>query len=64
MRSLTELVSLITRYKRRQIEILSYNEDSTNKYEVFYERIENGKLENDDEAAAFFFGPDKGGKFT
>jgi hypothetical protein len=55
MKALQELVNLVTRYKRRQIEILGYNEDSTSRYEIFYERIENGKFSSDDEAAAFFF---------
>ncbi|TAK33812.1 MAG: hypothetical protein EPO28_16865 [Saprospiraceae bacterium] len=59
MKALKELIHLITRYKRRQIEILGYSEDSTSRYEVFYDRIEKGKLNTDEEAAAYLFG----GKF-
>ena len=63
MKALKELVYLITRHKRKQIEILGYNDDATSNHEIFYGLIENGRLDSDDEAARYFFGKDKDGSF-
>ncbi len=63
MKSLLELVDLVTRYKRRQIEILGYHEKATSNYESFYDLIAKGKIRTDDEAAAKLFGKGKTAKY-
>ncbi len=63
MKSLLELVDLVTRYKRRQIEILGYHGKATNSYESFYDLIAKGEIRTDDEAAAKIFGKGKTAKF-
>ncbi len=63
MKNLEDLMYVVTRHKRKQLNVLGYD-DADNRYELFYERLENGKFGSDDEAAAFFFGPDKNGKHT
>ena len=61
MKELKELVHLISRHKRKQIEILGYNEESANRYEVMYDMIESNQIQTDDAAAEYFFGTGKNG---
>lgn len=63
MKALIELVGLITRHKKKRIEVLGQDDDSTNRYDTFYNLIASGDLSTDDEAARYFFGDDKDGSF-
>jgi len=64
MKALTELIGLITKHKKKQIEILGFGEASGSRYETFYELIANRMVTTDDEAARYFFGEDKDRTFT
>jgi hypothetical protein len=64
MKALKELVYLVTKYKRKEVKVLGYNEDSTDRNEIFYGLLADGRLNSDDEAARYFFGKDKDGSFT
>jgi hypothetical protein len=56
MKALQELVQLVTRYKRRQIQILGYEGDGDSRYETFYNLIADGVVQDDEEAAEQLFG--------
>jgi len=64
MKALKELVHLISRHKRKQIEILGYSENPCNRYDEMYDLIDASKIDSDDDAASYFFGEGKNGKFT
>ncbi len=64
MKALQELIHLVTKYKRREVKVLGYNEDGTDRNEIFYGLLADGRLRSDDEAARYFFGQDKDGSFT
>ncbi len=64
MKALIELVELITKHKKKRIEVLGQDEDPNNRYDVFYNLIASGEVKSDDEAARYFFGEDKDGSFT
>lgn len=63
MKALQDLIYLVTRHKRKQLNVLGYDEDGESRYELFYDRLERGLFQSDNEASAFFFGKNKGGKF-
>ena len=58
------MVELITKHKKKQIEVLGADKDPESRYEVFYKLIADGKISTDDAAARHFFGEDKDGTFT
>ncbi len=58
------MINLVTKYKRREVKVLGYNEDATDRNEIFYGMLADGRLKSDDEAARYFFGEDKDGSFT
>lgn len=64
MKALVELIELITKHKKKQIEVLGFGEDPENRYETFYNLIADGKITTDDEAARHFFGEDRDGSHT
>ena len=64
MKALKDLMYLITRHKRKNLNVIGYDKDSKNNYEKFYEILEKGGFASDDEAAEFFFGEGRDGKFT
>ncbi len=63
MKALQDLMYLVTRHKRKQLNVIGYD-TTDDRYEVFYDKLAKGAFNSDDEAAAFFFGPDKDGKLT
>lgn len=64
MKSLIELVGLLTRYKKKQIEVLGEKKGTGSRYDTFYEIVASGEVTTDDEAARFFFGEDKDGSYV
>ncbi|MEO1263714.1 MAG: hypothetical protein AAFZ15_33195 [Bacteroidota bacterium] len=63
MYALKDLMHLVTRHKRKELSIIGYDM-ADNNYELFYHKIEKGDFATDDDAAAYFFGPDKNGQYT
>lgn len=63
MKALLDLMYLVTRHKRKQLNVIGYD-TADDRYELFYDKLEKGELNSDDDAAAYFFGSDKDGKFT
>jgi hypothetical protein len=63
MKALLDLMYLVTRHKRKQLNVIGYD-TADDRYELFYDKLEKGEFNSDDEAAAYFFGSDKDGKFT
>ncbi len=63
MKALVEMVNLISRHKKKQIEVLGQGNEPGNRYEEFYELIADGVINNDEEAASHFFGPDASGTY-
>ena len=63
MKALQDLMYLVTKHKRKQLNVIGYD-IADDRYELFYEKLEKGEISMDDEAAAYFFGPDKNGQFT
>ncbi|HFA50751.1 MAG TPA: hypothetical protein ENJ95_17220, partial [Bacteroidetes bacterium] len=63
MKELKDLIQLITRHKRKSLNVIGYDK-TDDRYELFYNRLEKGMFDSDDDAARFFFGDDKDGKFT
>jgi hypothetical protein len=57
--SLQEMVWLIDRYKLRNIEVLGHDDNADSKYAIFYDKIADGTLQDDNDAAKLFFGTDE-----
>lgn len=63
MKALEDLMYLVTRHKRKGLNVIGYD-TADDRYELFYAKLEKGEFSSDDEAAAYFFGADKNGQFT
>lgn len=60
MKDLHELVRIVTRSKLRSVELLSNPDDGkSSKLTEFYQLLEDGRLETDEEAADHFYGKSK-----
>jgi hypothetical protein len=63
MKPLQELVRIITRNKRKRLEVLSYSDGATNRHEQLYQLIADGQAPTDQEAAQRLFGPQARGSY-
>ena len=63
MKALLELVDVVTKHKKKQLEVIGLNKDAPNRYDQFYDRINAGTLQTDKDAVSHFFGPDKTASF-
>ncbi len=52
---LAQVVQVLSRYKRQNIDVLD-NDDSTSRFTEFYRLIKEGRIKTDEEAAVHFYG--------
>ena len=64
MKALRELVDIVTKHKKKQIEVIGLDKDSPNRYDEFYDMVASEKLRTDEAAAKHFFGADRSSSFT
>ncbi len=64
MKALLELVDVVTKHKKKQLEVIGLDKDAPNRYDQFYDLINAGTLRTDQDAVSHFFGPDKTASFA
>jgi hypothetical protein len=63
MKPLQELVRIITRHKRKRLEVLDHSDVAANRHEQLYHLIADGQAPTDQEAAQLIFGPQAHGSY-
>jgi hypothetical protein len=58
MEILSEIVSVLSNYKLREIDIID-NSDSNSRFTLFYQLIKSGEIKTDKEAEAYFYGKNR-----
>jgi hypothetical protein len=64
MKALRELVDIVTKHKKKQMEVIGLDKDSPNRYDEFYDLLVTEQLSTEQDAAQHFFGKDKSASFT
>ncbi|MEQ8702713.1 MAG: hypothetical protein RIC19_02275 [Phaeodactylibacter sp.] len=64
MKALRELIDIVTKHKKKQMEVIGLDKDSPNRYDEFYDLLVTEQLPTDQDAAQYFFGQDKSASFT
>jgi hypothetical protein len=64
MKALRELVDIVTKHKKKQMEVIGLDKDSPNRYDEFYDLLVSEQLPTEQDAAQYFFGQDKSASFT
>lgn len=64
MKALRELVDIVTKHKKKQMEVIGLDKDSPNRYDEFYDLLVTEQLPTEQDAAQHFFGKDKSASFT
>jgi len=54
MEELQELISIVTKYKLRNVEVIGNVATTDSKYQEFYDIINSGKITDDESAAAHY----------
>lgn len=64
MKALRELIDIVTKHKKKQMEVLGLDKDSPNRYDEFYDLLVTEKLHTEQDAAQHFFGESQSASFT
>jgi hypothetical protein len=64
MKALRELVDIVTKHKKKQMEVIGLDKDRPNRYDEFYELLAAEQLHSEEDAAQHFFGEGQSASFT